>query len=119
MACPGGQRLPFKPGAVVEFDAKVCGQCPLRAECTPAQPEHGRMVRIAGDEALQQRLHNLVKSPTGRARLRERVKVENRLAHLFADRDGEPATAEGARTPLTCGYPPERRVLGLQRTTPQ
>ena len=24
VACPGGQRLPFKPGAVVEFDAQVC-----------------------------------------------------------------------------------------------
>jgi hypothetical protein len=41
VTCPGGQRLPFKLGAVVEFDAQVCGQCPLRAECTTAQPGHG------------------------------------------------------------------------------
>jgi hypothetical protein len=96
VACPGGQRLPFKPGAVVEFDAQVCGQCPLRAECTTAQPEHGRMVRIAEDEALQQRLHKLVKSPTGRARLRERVKVEHRLAHL-SRRQGRRARYRGVR----------------------
>lgn len=96
VACPGGQRLPFKPGTVVEFDAKVCGQCPLRAECTTARPEHGRMVRIAEDEALQQRLHKLVKSPGGRARLRERVKVEHRLAHL-SRRQGRRARYRGVR----------------------
>ena len=96
VTCPGGQRLPFTPGAVVEFDAKVCGQCSLRVECTTAQPEHGRMVRIAEDEALQQRLHKLVKSPTGRARLRERVKVEHRLAHL-SRRQGRRARYRGVR----------------------
>jgi len=96
VTCPGGQSLPFKLGAVVEFDAKVCGQCPLRAECTTAQPGHGRMVRIAKDEALQQRLHQLVKSPTGRARLRKRVKVEHRLAHL-SRRQGRRARYRGVR----------------------
>lgn len=50
VTCPGGQRLPFKLGTVVEFDAKVCGQYPLRAECTKAEPGNGRMVRIAEDE---------------------------------------------------------------------
>lgn len=96
VACPGGQRLPFKLGAVVEFDAKVCGQCPLRAECTTAQAGRGRMVRIAEDEALQQRLQQLVKSPTGRARLRKRVKVEHRLAHL-SRRQGRRARYRGVR----------------------
>ena len=96
VTCPGGQRLPFKPGSVVEFDAKVCGQCPLRAECTQAGSGHGRMVRIAEDEALQQRLHKLVKSPTGRARLRKRVMVEHRLAHL-SRRQGRRARYRGVR----------------------
>jgi hypothetical protein len=96
VTCPGGQRQPFKTGAVVEFDAKVCGQCPLRAECTTAQPGHGRMVRIAEDEALQQKLQQLVKSPTGRARLRKRVKVEHRLAHL-SRRQGRRARYRGVR----------------------
>jgi hypothetical protein len=96
VTCPGGQTLPFMPGTVVEFDAKVCGQCPLRAECTKAEAGHGRMVRIAEDEALQQRLHKLVKSPTGRARLRKRVMVEHRLAHL-SRRQGRRARYRGVR----------------------
>ena len=54
------------------------------------------MVRIAEDEALQQRLHKLVKSPMGRARLRERVKVEHRLAHL-SRRQGRRARYRGVR----------------------
>jgi len=54
------------------------------------------MVRIAKDEALQQRLRKLVKSPTGRARLRKRVKVEHRLAHL-SRRQGRRARYRGVR----------------------
>jgi hypothetical protein len=96
VTCPGGQTLPFKLGTVVEFDAKVCGQCPLRAECTKAEPGSGRMVRIAENEALQQRLRKLVKSPTGRARLRKRVRVEHRLAHL-SRRQGRRARYRGVR----------------------
>ena len=113
VTCPGGQRLPFTPGAVVEFEAKVCGQCPLRTECTTAQPEHGRMVRIAEDEALQQRLHKLVKSPTGRARLRERVKVEHRLAHL-SRRQGRRARYRGVRKNMF----DLRRAAALQNIEP-
>jgi len=96
VTCPGGQRLAFKLGTVVEFDAQVCSQCPLRAECTKAEAGKGRTLRIAEDEALQQRLHKLVKSSPGRARLRKRVKVEHRLAHL-ARRQGRRARYLGVR----------------------
>jgi len=96
VTCPGGQQLSFVPGDVVEFDAGICGQCPLRTECTKAEPGRGRAVRIAEDEALQQRLHKLLKSPTGRARLRRRVKVEHRLAHL-SRRQGRRARYRGVR----------------------
>ena len=88
--------LPFKPGTVVEFDARGCDACPLRAECTKAEAGRGRMVRIAEDEALQHRLRKLVKSPAGRARLRTRVKVEHRLAHL-SRRQGRRARYRGVR----------------------
>ena len=96
VTCPGGQQQSFVPGTVVEFDAGICGQCPLRAECTQSGPGRGRALRIAKDEALQQRLRKLVKSPTGRARLRRRVKVEHRLAHL-SRRQGRRARYRGVR----------------------
>jgi hypothetical protein len=96
ITCPGGQMLAFEPGRVVEFDGQVCGACPLRAECTKAEAGRGRVVRIAEDEALQQRLRKLVKSPKGRARLRKRVKVEHRLAHL-SRRQGRRARYRGVR----------------------
>ena len=82
ITCPAGQTEPFAPGDVVEFDANACGTCPLRPACTSAAPGSGRTVSIAEDEQLQQRLRKLTASPLGRARLRERVKVEHSLAHL-------------------------------------
>lgn len=96
IACPGGQVLSFKPGTVVEFDARGGGPCPLRAECTNAEAGLGRTVRISEDEALQQRLRKRLKSATGRARLRKRVRVEHRLAHL-SRRQGRRARYRGVR----------------------
>jgi hypothetical protein len=72
LTCPAGQTMPFTLGAAVEFDAKQCDTCPLRAQCTTAAPGHGRTVSIAEDEPLQHRLRKQMKSPSGRARLRER-----------------------------------------------
>ena len=47
-----------------------------------ASPTSGRTVSIAEDEQLQHRLRKLTNSPKGRERLRERVAVEHRLAHV-------------------------------------
>ena len=80
--CPAGEVEPFEPGSVVEFDPEVCGRCPLRSACTMASPAAGRTVSIAHDEPLQHRLRKLIATPKGRERLRERVAVEHRLAHL-------------------------------------
>jgi hypothetical protein len=96
LTCPAGQTMPFTLGAVVEFDAKQCDTCPLRAQCTTAAPGQGRTVSIAEDEVLQHRLRKRVKSPSGRERLRERVGVEHRLAHL-ARRQGPRARYRGVR----------------------
>jgi hypothetical protein len=82
ITCPAGQTESFVPGDVVEFSPKACGSCRLRAKCTSAAAGSGRTVAIAHDEQLQHRLRKLVASPSGRARLRERVKVEHALAHL-------------------------------------
>jgi hypothetical protein len=80
--CPAGEVERFEPGSVVEFDPEVCARCPLRSACTMASPAAGRTVRIAHDERLQHRLRKLIATPKGRERLRERVAVEHRLAHL-------------------------------------
>jgi hypothetical protein len=82
ITCPAGRTESFVPGALVEFNPKACAACPLRHKCTSAAPSSGRTVAIAHDEQLQHRLRKLVASPTGRERLRERVKVEHALAHL-------------------------------------
>ena len=96
LTCPAGQTMPFTLGTVVEFDATQCDKCPLRAQCTTAKPGHGRSVSIAEDEKLQHRLRKRLKSPSGRERLRERVGVEHRLAHL-ARRQGPRARYRGVR----------------------
>jgi hypothetical protein len=96
ISCPGEQTQRFTPGTTVEFEAEACDRCPLRARCTDARPGHGRTVAIGEDEALQHRLRKLVKTPAGRQRLRERVGVEHRQAHL-ARRQGPRARYRGVR----------------------
>jgi hypothetical protein len=82
ITCPAGETEFFAPGEVVEFSATACDQCPLREKCTSAAFGSGRTVSMAHDEQLQHRLRKLTASPTGRKKLRERVKVEHKLAHL-------------------------------------
>ena len=96
ITCPAGQSESFAPGDIVEFNAKACDRCPLRAKCTAAALGHGRTVQIAHDEQLQHRLRKLTASPKGRERLRERVKVEHVLAHL-ARKQGRRARYLGIR----------------------
>ncbi len=80
--CPAGEVEHFEPGSVVEFDPEACARCPQRSRCTMASLESGRTISIAEDEQLQHRLRKLIAAPMGRHRLRERVAVEHRLAHL-------------------------------------
>jgi hypothetical protein len=82
ITCPAGEVEPIDLGADVEFNPEACARCPLRTKCTTAAPGSGRTVTIADDERLQHRLRKLVLTSQGRQRLRERVAVEHRLAHL-------------------------------------
>jgi hypothetical protein len=91
-----GQTRPFRLGDDVEFDAAICDVCSARSRCTTAARGTGRSVQIAANEPLQQRLRKLIASPRGRARLRERVSVEHRLAHI-ASRQGPRARYRGLR----------------------
>ena len=95
ITCPQGQTQPFAFGTTVSFDGPTCRTCPVRAKCTKAQGR-GRQVSIASDEALQQRLRHLIATPRGRDRLRERVPVEHRLAHI-SSRQGPRARYCGVR----------------------
>jgi hypothetical protein len=96
ITCPAGQVEPFEPGQVVEFDPESCGPCPMRAQCTQAASGRGRTVTMGDDEAFQKKLRKLQATRSGRAKLRERVGVEHRLAHL-ANRQGPRARYLGAR----------------------
>ena len=80
LTCPNSVTMPFTLGGKVQFPATVCAACPLRAQCTTSI--RGRSVQIHPDEQLLVELRAAQKTPTGRAKLRERVKVEHTLAHV-------------------------------------
>jgi len=99
ITCPAGETERIEFGSVVEFDPEACDHCRLRAKCTAASAGSGRTVAIAENERLQHKLRKLQKTPTGRAKLRERVAVEHRLAHI-GRRQGRRARYRGVRKNL-------------------
>jgi hypothetical protein len=99
ITCPAGEIERIEFGSVVEFDPESCDHCRLRAKCTAASAGSGRTVAIAENERLQHKLRKLQKTPTGRAKLRERVAVEHRLAHI-SRRQGRRARYRGVRKNL-------------------
>jgi len=99
ITCPAGEVEPIEFGSVTEFDPEACDRCDLRPKCTAATPGTGRSVYIAEDERLQHRLRKHLATPRGRARLRERVAVEHKLAHL-GRRQGRRARYRGVRKNL-------------------
>ena len=80
LRCPAGVTMAFEPGKTVHFPKHTCAACPLRTRCTTSS--NGRSVAIHPDEQLLAELREYQATPAGRARLRERVKVEHALAHL-------------------------------------
>lgn len=99
ITCPAGQTEFFEPGSVVEFDADTCDHCHLRKECKMASSGHGRTVTISMNEKLQQRLKKQIATRRGRDKLRERVSVEHKLAHI-GQRQGPRARYLGIRNNL-------------------
>jgi hypothetical protein len=97
--CPQGQTVPIVLGEVAHFDANVCGRCPCRADCTSAAQGTGRSLSIAADEPQQRNFAKLVKTSSGRARLRERVAIEHTLAR-HARVQGTKARYRGTRNNL-------------------
>jgi hypothetical protein len=80
LTCPAGVSMAFQPGKTVHFPKHTCAACPLRQRCTTSPS--GRSVAIHPDEALLAELREYQATPIGRAKLRERVKVEHALAHV-------------------------------------
>jgi transposase len=78
--CPNQIEIPFALDSTVHFPAATCAVCPLRARCTSSS--QGRSIRIHPDEPLLQELRQRHETAAGRAKLRERVKVEHSLAHI-------------------------------------
>lgn len=109
ITCPAGEVEHFEPGEVVEFDPEACGACSLRSQCTMSASGRGRTVSIGDDERLQHKLRKLQSTGAGRAKLRERVGVEHRLAHIAA-RQGPKARYRGVRKNLF----DLRRVAAIQ-----
>jgi hypothetical protein len=99
ITCPAGESEHFSPGSVVEFDPETCHVCEERVRCTMATSGSGRTVRISENEALQKRLRRLQGTRSGRERLRTRVVVEHKLAHI-SQRQGRRARYRGTRKNL-------------------
>ena len=78
--CPAEQEMPFVLGGVVHFPKGICAPCPLKAQCTTST--NGRSVSIHPDETLLIELRERQQTPQGRTSLRERVAVEQTLAHV-------------------------------------
>jgi transposase len=80
LTCPAGTAMPLRPGKTIRFPKGTCARCPLRQRCTASS--NGRSVSIHPDEELLAELRQRQQAPDGRARLRERTKVEHALAHV-------------------------------------
>ena len=80
ITCPNQVTLPFTEGGKVQFPAVTCANCPLRQKCTTSKK--GRSVSIHPDEKFIAELRQRQLTPTGRAKLRERVAVEHTLSHV-------------------------------------
>ena len=96
LTCPADVTIDFQLGRTVQFPAASCHACDLRALCTNAALGRGRSITISADEPLLKRLTKAASTPVGRARLRERTKIEHRLAH-HARKQGRRARYRGTR----------------------
>jgi len=106
VTCPAGEVRPFlnDAGQVrrdVPFGA-ACSGCELRPKCTRSKV---REVNLSPDELVQLRYKRELATKAGRAKRRERLVVEHRLAHV-KQKQGDRARYIGAR----------KNVFDLRRT---
>lgn len=105
VTCPAGTTAavrpptPSAPGGAATFPAAACRACHLRAGCVSPRSGRGRQLVLHRAEPLLRRLREMKATGAGRARLRERVAIEHRLAH-FTRRQGPRARYVGLRKNL-------------------
>jgi hypothetical protein len=99
ITCPAGQARPLVAGRHVAFDKSACRRCKLRGKCFSRSRSGGRSLKIHPLEPLLHRLRKNIATRPGRAKLRQRVGIEHRLAHLVA-RQGARARYRGLRSNL-------------------
>ncbi|MBX2797025.1 MAG: transposase [Myxococcales bacterium] len=106
--CPAGETAPIRErssGRAVGFPTVICQACLLRDECVPGSQRRGRYLNLHDAEELLQDLRDLSASPEVRAKQRERVVVEHRLARLRCPPTrrvaGQPSHAR-VRTSTSC-----------------
>ena len=84
--CPADQTVaipaPVRVGQAqrVQFPAELCRACPLRAQCVRGR--RGRSITVGAYEAQRQRARTLQRQTETQTLLRQRPKVERKLAHL-------------------------------------
>lgn len=81
VVCPAGVSAPIADSLIARFPAATCATCELRGQCTTSK-RRGRSVTIHPEEALLVELRRDLKTPDGRAALRERTTIEHSLARL-------------------------------------
>jgi hypothetical protein len=95
VVCPAGISTTFTESLLARFPSATCSPCALRSQCTNAK-RSGRTVAIHPEEALLIQLRGDLKTPDGRAALRERTTIEHSLARLGRIQ-GPRARYKGAR----------------------
>ncbi len=80
ITCPNQISKTFREGSKVQFPAGTCLSCPKRKKCTTSKK--GPSISIHPDEKFIAELRQGQLTPTGRAKLRERVAVEHSLSHI-------------------------------------
>ena len=82
----GTVRCPARHLAVIQgdhagFATATCRACPEQTRCQKPGTKSGRSIHISPQEALLQKLIEAERTPEGRAKLRERTKIEHKQAH--------------------------------------
>jgi hypothetical protein len=80
----------------VRFPGTTCDACVQRPVCITTAAGHGRSIALHPQEALLQALRADMRTPAGRAVLRQRTHVEHRLARL-GQIQGQKARHTGTR----------------------
>jgi hypothetical protein len=83
VTCPTAHSVAIRAGVGhVHFPGPVCDACADRAACTTAPAGRGRSLTLHPQEALLLPLRAAMRTPDGRAVLRDRTSIEHSLARL-------------------------------------